>query len=112
MPPNQGQGQGVSIDLRDYKERAAAGNITLQRLGPKTFQMIMAQYDPYRGEPLEPVVVALDIDSIDASIKQQEKVIADANAMLDNLNDLKAEMDAMDASGTTLATPTGSAGTT
>lgn len=104
MPPPDRQ-QGISVDLRDYKERVAKGTLTLQRLGKKSFQMIMSQYDSMRGDELDPVVVPIDPDSIDGSIKIQEKVIEDANKALESLKLLRSEMDEMIANKSTVAQP-------
>lgn len=98
--------EGVSIDLRQYNDRVAKGGVSVQRLGPKSFQMIVKNFDPANGQELEPSIVPINIDGLDISIEQTQAQIADLEKAKASLTQLKVDMQAMETSGQTVTSPT------
>lgn len=101
MPPGDPT-PGISIDLNKYNELVTKNAITLQRLGPQTYQLIMKRYDPATGEELPPGVMPVGKDAITGSMERIDAEITNLQTAKDNLTTLIADIDAMEAAGTTV----------
>lgn len=82
------------MELHRFKELKEKGGASLQKLGPKTYQIVSKRYDASTGEELEPELQAVNIEGIDNSLKALEKQINDLTKMKEGLEQLKAEVEA------------------
>lgn len=96
--------QALPIDINLYNQLAKTGNLNIQRLSPKNFQLIVRQWNPNGGEEVEPALVRINelgiqqtIDNLDAQIKTLQDT-------KDNIQAMKNKMIEMDAAGTPLFT--------
>lgn len=91
--------QGVSIDLRQFNDRAAKGSVSVQRLGPKSFQMIVRNFDPADGKEQEPSIVPVNIEGLDMSIQQTDLQIKELEAAKASMQQLRDHMQGMEDQG-------------
>lgn len=89
------------MEMNKYRQFKAKKSVTLNRLGPNTFQVVKKRFDPDEGVELPPEVVGCNREGVEAHIAQIEKGIESATADRDSLKELLDDMTASDAAAGT-----------
>jgi hypothetical protein len=82
----------VKVDLTRFKELKEKGSTQLQRLGPNFFQLVSKQFDPANGKELTPEVINCNAEGVAEAMKQAQAQLKAAQAAVDSLITLQADM--------------------
>lgn len=84
----------TTTDVRRYAELKEKGSITLQRLGPGTFQLIIKNFDPSTGKELSPTLETISRSGLKESREQYVKQREVLNAGIAGFDSVIADIDA------------------
>ena len=83
------------MDIGKYPALKLKGSVSLQRLGPQTFQMVVKKYDPDTGKEMVPEIVSMNAEWLTATraqiqkdIEQRQQGIAGIDAVLVDMKTL------------------------
>ena len=86
----------MTLNMAVYAENKAKGNLTLQNVGPKQFQIIAKKFDPDTGKPLRSDIMNIERSGAEQALRGFEEALANVTKSIENVKQLLADMDAID----------------
>lgn len=86
----------MTLNMSIYAENKAKGNLTLQNIGPKQFQLLTKKFDQDTGAQLQTEIVNIDREGAERALKAFEEAKAQQEKAIANVKQLLADMDAID----------------
>lgn len=84
----------VGVQLDQYATLKAEGSVVFQRLGPKTYQLVVKQFCPRTGAEQPPAIVQITRDGLVGIKANCQKEIETQQASIAGIDALIADIDA------------------